>query len=91
MMKLRHLVAAVALLITGAVMAGEPIDINSADATTLATAISGVGAKRAKAIILYRKEHGPFTSVDDLAKVRGIGQKLIDKSRDNLTVKTTGS
>jgi len=60
------------------------VDINKADAQHLAAEISGVGAKRAQAIVEYRQAHGPFQSVDDLAKVKGIGSGLLEKNRDNL-------
>jgi competence protein ComEA len=63
-----------------------PVNINSADAVTLASAIKGVGEKKAQAIVKYRKEHGPFRSVDDLANVPGIGEKTVAKNRTNLTV-----
>ena len=91
MRTIRNLVAATALLISGSVFGGEPVNINAADAEALAGAIHGVGSKKAAAIIEYRKQHGPFESVDELTRVRGIGQKLIDKSRQNLTVGSAGS
>ena len=47
------------------------VNINTADAQTLAAALDGVGASRAKAIVEYRDSHGPFRSVDDLAQVKG--------------------
>jgi competence protein ComEA len=63
-----------------------PVNINSADAATLSSAIKGVGEKKAQAIVKYRKEHGPFRSVDELANVPGIGAKTVEKNRSNLTV-----
>ncbi len=63
-----------------------PVNINTADAATLASGINGVGEKKAEAIIKYRKEHGPFKSVDELANVPGIGEKTIENNRNNLTV-----
>ncbi|MCW8827742.1 MAG: helix-hairpin-helix domain-containing protein [Gammaproteobacteria bacterium] len=60
------------------------VDINSADASALAGAINGVGEKRALAIVEYREAHGPFKSVDELTKVKGIGPVLLEKSRDKL-------
>ena len=66
--------------------AAGKVNINRADATTLAEAISGVGASRAEAIVRYRDKHGPFTTVDDLVLVRGIGRATIDNNRDRLTV-----
>lgn len=64
----------------------EPVNINTADAATLAKNINGVGEKKAVAIIEYRKAHGPFKKVEDLMKVKGISQKTLEKNRDNLTV-----
>jgi len=62
------------------------VDINTADAQTLDKNIIGVGLKRAEAIVAFREEHGPFQSVDELTKVKGIGQKMVEKNRANLTV-----
>lgn len=64
-----------------------PVNINTADAKTIDTALVGVGPKTAKAIVDYRAKHGPFKSVEDLEKVKGIGPKLIEKNRANLLVK----
>jgi len=66
-----------------------PVDINSADATTLARELKGIGVARAQAIVAYRKEHGPFKSADDLALVKGIAQKVIDANRANIRVEGT--
>ena len=63
-----------------------PVDINSADASTLAKELNGVGPARAQAIVAYRNEHGPFKSVDDLALVKNIPRKLIDNNRELLRV-----
>jgi len=82
---LRWFYLALALLITAPVSAG-PVDINTADAATLASAINGVGEKKAATIVAYRKTHGPFAHVDDLAEIKGIGTATIDRNRDKLTV-----
>lgn len=66
--------------------AANPVDINSADAGTLAKELNGVGPARAQAIVSYRNEHGPFKSVDDLALVKNIPRKLIENNRDLLRV-----
>lgn len=86
---MKHLMGVVFLVLiflTGAVWAAAPVNINSADAATLASSIKGVGEKKAQAIVQYRKEHGPFKSVDELANVPGIGEKTVAKNRNNLTV-----
>lgn len=61
-----------------------PVDINTASAEQLAAALSGVGQVRAEAIVQYREEHGPFTSVEQLLQVQGIGEATLEKNRDQL-------
>ena len=70
--------------------AAGPVDINTADASTLAKELNGVGPARAQAIVAYRNEHGPFKSVDDLALVKNIPRKLIENNRDSLRVEGKG-
>ena len=86
MKSLKSTITAIALLACGAVFATEPVNINTADAQTLAEAINGVGLKRAEAIVDYRNQNGPFKSVNELVQVRGVGEKSLEKSRDRLTV-----
>jgi competence protein ComEA len=72
-----------ACLVPFACLAG-PVDINTADASTLAKELKGIGPTRAEAIVAYRKQNGPFKSADDLARVKGIAQKVIDENRSNI-------
>jgi competence protein ComEA len=67
-----------------------PVDINTADATTLAKELNGVGPARAQAIVAYRNEHGPFKSVDDLALVKNMPRKVIESNRELLRVEGGG-
>jgi len=69
------------------VLAGQ-VDINTADAGTLASVIDGVGDRKAQAIVEHRQANGPFTSVDELSKVKGIGMKTVENNRSTLTVST---
>ncbi|MGC3980250.1 MAG: helix-hairpin-helix domain-containing protein [Steroidobacteraceae bacterium] len=62
------------------------VDINKADAATLAKELKGVGAAKAKAIVEYRNKNGAFKSINELLKVTGIGEKLLDQNRSNLTI-----
>ncbi len=62
------------------------VNINTANANTLAVALDGVGAQRAKAIVEYREAHGPFRTVDDLAQVKGIGERVVAENRARLKV-----
>jgi competence protein ComEA len=70
-------------------LAAAQVDINSADAKTLAQALNGVGLVKAEAIVAYRTTNGPFRSVDDLAKVKGIGTKTIDANREAIVIVET--
>ncbi len=64
----------------------EPVNINAADAQTLAANINGVGDKKAAEIIRYRETYGPFKTIDELENIKGIGPKLIEKNRSNLLI-----
>ncbi|MEJ2058864.1 MAG: helix-hairpin-helix domain-containing protein [Gammaproteobacteria bacterium] len=75
--------AALMLGVATAVFAG-PVDINHADAGTLAKELKGVGTSKAEAIVAYRKQHGPFKSAEDLSYVKGIGSKTIEMNKDNI-------
>lgn len=77
------LFAAVAALASSLALAG-PVNINTADAPTLAANLNGVGQTKAEAIVAYRKANGPFHAVEDLALVKGIGTKTVEKNRENL-------
>ncbi|WP_163335825.1 helix-hairpin-helix domain-containing protein [Desulfopila sp. IMCC35008] len=56
------------------------VDINDADVKLLST-IPGIGPKTAEAIVAYRKANGSFASIDDLVKVKGIGEKKLAKMK----------
>jgi len=62
------------------------ININSADAETLAAGLKGVGITRAQEIVRYREAFGPFASVDELVEVKGVGPSTVDKNRAVLTL-----
>ena len=62
------------------------VNINEADAETLARELNGVGKARAQAIIQYRENFGAFESADELLTVSGIGTQVLDANRDNIEV-----
>jgi competence protein ComEA len=62
------------------------VDLNGADAPTLQRELSGIGEAKAKAIVAYRDSNGPFSSVDELLEVKGIGKAILDKNREKLEV-----
>ena len=65
-----------------------PVDINTADAETLATELNGIGLAKAKAIVEYRQKHGPFKNLEDLSLVKGIGDRTVELNRANIRVTT---
>jgi competence protein ComEA len=64
----------------------EKVDLNQADASTLQRELAGVGEAKAQAIVAYRDINGPFSSVDELLEVKGIGKAILDKNREKLEV-----
>lgn len=62
------------------------VNLNTADVSTLERELIGVGAVKAQAIVEHRQANGPFTSVDQLLEVKGIGAATLEKNRDKLSV-----
>lgn len=58
-----------------------PVNVNTASAEEISKALSGVGLTKAQAIVDYREANGAFKDVADLAKVKGIGEKTIEKNK----------
>lgn len=80
---------AVASLMSAAALAG-PVNVNTADAETIAAELQGVGLSRAKAIVEYREANGPFKSADELIEVSGIGERTLEMNRSNILVGAPG-
>jgi competence protein ComEA len=83
---IRQSLVAVCLLLVSFAAFATSVDINTADANTLASELTGVGKAKAEAIVSYRQTHGPFARIDDLAKVKGIGIKTVEKNRAKLVL-----
>jgi competence protein ComEA len=83
--------AALALCLAFALpaFAATPVNVNKADAQTIANSLDGVGLAKAQAIVAYRKAHGPFKNVDDLGNVKGVGDKTLARNRD--AIRLSGS
>lgn len=81
----RMFIAIVLLFASTLAFANTPININTADEQMLIT-LSGVGPAKAKAIVAYRDEYGAFKSVEELANVKGIGEKTVERNRENMIV-----
>ncbi len=87
MNKIRNLLFSILVgLFSFVVQAEGVIDINSSDADTIALELKGIGLSKAREIVKYRVEHGPFQSVDELIYVKGIGSKTLARIRNQLSV-----
>jgi competence protein ComEA len=85
-MRTIHCAATILGLLITAIAFSGPVNINTADAATLARELKGIGAAKAQAIVEHRQKHGAFRSLDELALVKGIGQKLVDRNRADLRI-----
>jgi len=62
----------------------QSVNVNSADAATIADVLDGVGMSRAQAIVEYRAQNGNFADVYDLANVKGIGDRTIEINEERI-------
>ena len=65
------------------------VDLNTASAEELAT-VPGIGPALAQRIIEFREKEGRFQRVEDLMKVKGIGEKSFQKLRAHFKVEAKG-
>ena len=72
------------MLLFSANVFATPVNINTADAQKIADSLKMIGEKKARSIIEYRVKNGQFKNVDDLKKVAGIGDKIIDKNKEDI-------
>lgn len=70
-----------ALALAPSAFAASPVNINKADASTIAKSLDGIGQSKAAAIVAYRDAHGPFKSVDELTLIKGIGKATLERNR----------
>lgn len=75
-----------ALAALPALVSAGTVNINRADAETLAAELEGIGLARAKAIVEYRDENGPFVTPDELMLVKGVGARTVELNRANILV-----
>lgn len=68
------------------VVISDKVNINTATATEIQKALVGIGTKKAEAIVQYRDKHGPFTAIEQLMEVQGIGKATLEKNKDRITL-----
>ena len=72
--------------LAGSALAGETVNINTADAATIDRVLVNVGPTKAQAIVDHRKANGAFRSPEQLALVKGIGLKTVEKNRERIVI-----
>jgi competence protein ComEA len=79
--------AFMAFLLFGAarVFAG-PVDINMADAATLAAELTGIGPVLAAEIVRDREQNGRYATADALTRVKGVGARIVEMNRPNILI-----
>lgn len=82
MLKKLAAIAGLTLSLALPAFAATPVNINTADAETIAKSLDGIGLAKAKAIVAFRDEHGPFKSADELSQVKGIGPATLERNHD---------
>lgn len=85
MFKFTKLLVSLSVLCGSMMVMAESLDINTATVDQFDQVMVGVGKSKAEAIIKDRETNGPFKSVDDLARVKGIGPATLQQNRDKLT------
>ena len=81
---MKNFLFAAALALSPTWLLAGPVDMNAADADTIAQELNGVGLTKAQAIVDYRNEYGRFKSREDLLNVSGIGPHILEANRANI-------
>ena len=89
-MKRIYVLIATALMTLPVAVLGGPVNINTADAETIAKELNGIGLSKARAIVEYREKYGPFKNADELSLVKGIGERTVDENRADILTKSAG-
>ena len=88
---LTRIALALAVALPALALAGTPVNINKADAATIAKSLDGIGQSKADAIVAWRDTNGPFKSADDLSQVKGIGKATLERNRASILLADTAA
>ena len=83
---MKKFMLAVIVSIVPALSWAGPININTADANSIARELQGVGIAKAQAIVDYRAKNGDFAAPEDILNVKGIGQSILEKNKNDILV-----
>jgi competence protein ComEA len=85
-MRLWNGLLALSVALFASLAVAGPVNINTADAATLATELTGIGPALAAEIVRDREQNGQFDSADALARVKGVGARIVEMNRANIRV-----
>ena len=85
-MKIVRILSIAFFLLAAMPVLADVVNINKADAAALAENLNGIGMLKAQEIVKYRDTHGKFDSVEELSNIKGIGEKTVEKNRDNMSL-----
>jgi len=92
MKNIKQTLAALLIVMIGPVVAyAGPVNVNTADAETISAELKGVGITKALAIVEFREANGPFKSPEELAMVKGIGERTVEINREFILLNSTAS
>lgn len=85
-MKFQTIFATILFLLSATCFAKD-VNINHASAEEISKSLKGIGIKKAELIVEYRRKHGPYKSVEELIKIKGIGTKIVSQNREDIRLK----
>ncbi len=92
MKNIRRTLAALLIVMVGsAVAVAGPVNVNTADAETISAELKGIGITKALAIVEFREANGPFKAPEELAMVKGIGERTVEINREFIVLNSTAS
>ncbi len=85
-MKTIQTMAAIAALLVNSIALAAPVNINTATASEIADALTGIGINKAQAIVEYREAYGLFSRADEIVFVRGIGSATYERNKHDIRI-----
>ncbi len=79
-----NLMALIFTLAFSSAVSAQTVNINTADAQTIADSLKGIGLSKAQAIVAWRETNGKFTDLETLQEVKGIGAKTLEKNKEDI-------
>ena len=79
-----NLMALIFALTFSSTVLAQTVNINTADAQTIAESLKGIGLSKAQAIVAWRESNGKFSDLETLQEVKGIGAKTLEKNKEDI-------